>query len=59
MDRVRKAFEQIQREPDRASEVLQEGFRTAPEVFGRGVGYFVAMALQGEVIDPAKHLPSE
>ena len=52
MERVRIALAAIKREPDKASEVLQEGFKAAPVVFGAGVGYFIAQALRGEVIEP-------
>lgn len=56
MERVRVAFAIIRREPNRAVEVLDREFREAPEILIPAVAYFVAQALQGEVIAP-EHLP--
>ena len=58
MERVRLALARIKNEPEQASQVLQEGFRTAPEEFGAGIGYFVAQALQGVVLAP-ENVPSD
>ena len=58
MERVRQALERIKNEPEQASAVLQEGFRAAPEIFGAGIGYFVAQALQGVVLAPG-NVPSD
>lgn len=57
MERVRIALALIKREPHRAAEVLRDGFIEAPEVFGLGVGYFVAQALQGEILQPETLTP--
>lgn len=52
MERVRAALAAIRADRSRAAEVLEKGFREAPEVFIPGIAYFVAQALHGEVIDP-------
>lgn len=54
MERVRVALAAIKADPGRAVELLERGFREAPEVFIPGVAYFVVAALGGVVIDPEK-----
>lgn len=56
MERVRVAFATIQREPDRAREVIEQGVREYPEAFIAGVAYFIAEAYKGAVIAP-KNIP--
>lgn len=59
MERVRVALAAIKADKNSAAEVIAKGVREAPEVFIRGLAYFIAQALAGEVIDPERLAPPE